>query len=72
MDTVTEFYDDFAEDYHLDFADWDSSMDHQSMVLNDAVIYLIQETVRSSKFSVFLPTLVDYDMLITETEEVCS
>lgn len=37
VDTVTEFYNGFAEDYHLIFADWDSAIDRQSMVLNELI-----------------------------------
>ncbi|WNQ10804.1 methyltransferase domain-containing protein [Paenibacillus aurantius] len=36
-DTVTKFYDDFAEDYHLIHGDWDSAIDRQSMILNNLI-----------------------------------
>lgn len=50
-DTVTEFYDDFAEDYHLIFADWDSAIDRQSIVLNDLIL---SNLANSSKSQILL------------------
>lgn len=33
-DLIKKFYDDFADDYHLIFEDWDASMKRQSNVLD--------------------------------------
>lgn len=34
---MAEFYDNWAEAYHLIFADWDSAIDRQSRILNDII-----------------------------------
>lgn len=36
-DTVQAFYDDFADDYHLIFADWQASMDRQAGQLDKLI-----------------------------------
>lgn len=37
-DLIKKFYDDFAEDYHLIFGDWDASMKRQSNVLDRIIV----------------------------------